>query len=264
MHPGSIPGEASNSHNGLRSGSGRYCMGRGAPLAPQPGEYDMSGDFEQRRVKMVDGQLRTTDVTSASVLDAMLSVPREEFVPRSRAELAYIDEDILVADAAPGAPARYLMEPSPFGKLVQLAEIGPGDFVLDVGCATGYSSAVLSLLASSVVALECDETLAAGATEKLTELGYDNVAVVTGALQAGCPDEAPFDVIIVGGAVDKVPDELLGQLRDGGRLVAVVGHGNAGAAHVFYNAGGVVTGRKAFNAAVRPLPGFEQVAEFQF
>ncbi|WP_127523581.1 protein-L-isoaspartate O-methyltransferase [Mesorhizobium sp. Z1-4] len=224
----------------------------------------MSGDFEQRRVKMVDGQLRTTDVTSASVLDAMLSVPREEFVPRSRAELAYIDEDILVADAASDAPARYLMEPSPFAKLVQLAEIESGDFVLDIGCTTGYSSAVLSQLASSVIALECDEGLAATATGKLTELGYDNVAVVTGALQAGCPDEAPFDVIIVEGAVDQVPDELLLQLRDGGRLVAVVGNGNAGAAHVFYNAEGVISGRKAFNAAVRPLPGFQQVAEFQF
>ena len=224
----------------------------------------MSGEFEQRRIKMVDGQLRTTDVTRASVLDAMLSVPREEFVPRARAELAYIDEDILVAEASGGAPARFLMEPSPFAKLLQLAEIGAGDFVLDIGCATGYSSAVLSQIASSVVALECDETLAATANEKLAELGYDNVAVVTGDLQTGCPDEAPFDVIIIGGAVDEVPEKLFEQLRDGGRLVTVVGHGNAGAAHVFYNADGVVSGRKAFNAAVRPLPGFEKVAEFQF
>jgi protein-L-isoaspartate(D-aspartate) O-methyltransferase len=224
----------------------------------------MSGDFEQRRVKMVDGQLRTTDVTSAAVLSAMLSVPREEFVPKSRADLAYIDEDIEVARSTPDKAARYLMEPSPFAKLVQLAEIEAGDFVLDIGCATGYSSAVLSLLASSVVALECDEELAATATDKLSELGYDNVAVVTGDLAAGCSDEAPFDVIVIGGAVDYVPDELLGQLREGGRLVAVIGHGNAGAAHVFYNAEGVVTGRRAFNAAVRPLPGFEREAEFQF
>jgi protein-L-isoaspartate(D-aspartate) O-methyltransferase len=224
----------------------------------------MSGDFEQRRVKMVDGQLRTTDVTSAAVLDAMLSVPREAFVSRSRADLAYIDEDIEVARPTSEKTARYLMEPSPFAKLVQLAEIEAGDFVLDIGCATGYSSAVLSLLASSVVALECDEELAAGATDKLSELGYDNVAVVTGDLKAGCPDEAPFDVILIGGAVDHVPEALLGQLRDGGRLVAVIGHGNAGAAHVFYNAAGVVTGRRAFIAAVRPLPGFERAAEFQF
>lgn len=224
----------------------------------------MSGDFEQRRIKMVDGQVRTTDVTNAAVLDAMLSVPREEFVPKSRADLAYIDEDIEVARATRDQPARYLMEPSPFAKLLQLAEIAPSDFVLDVGCATGYSSAVLSLLASSVVALECDEALAESATGKLSELGYDNVAVVTGDLKAGCQDEAPFDVILIGGAVDYVPDELLGQLREGGRLVAVIGQGNAGAAHVFYNADGVVTGRRAFNAAVRPLPGFEREAEFQF
>jgi protein-L-isoaspartate(D-aspartate) O-methyltransferase len=224
----------------------------------------MDGDFQQRRTKMVDGQLRTTDVTRASVLDAMLSVPREEFVPRQRAELAYIDEDIEVAAAAGGAPARYLMEPSPFAKLAQLAEIGPGDFVLDIGCATGYSSAVLSQLASSVVALESDAALADNAGETLSELGYDNVVVVTGDLATGCPDEAPFDVILVGGAVDIVPDALLAQLRDGGRLVAVLGHGNAGAAHIFLNAGGIVTSRRAFNAAVRPLPGFERKVEFQF
>ncbi len=213
---------------------------------------------------MVDGQLRTTDVTDRAVLDAMLAVPREEFVPSARAALAYIDEDIMVAPASAESGARYLMEPSPFGKLLQLAEIGPGDFVLDIGCATGYSSAVLSLIASSVVALECDEQLAADATDKLSELGYDNVAVVTGDLKTGCPDEAPFDVIVIGGAVDEVPEELLGQLRDGGRLVAVIGHGNAGAAHIFYNAEGVVTGRRAFNAAVRPLPGFERETAFEF
>ena len=224
----------------------------------------MDGDFLERRTKMVDGQLRTTDVTSTAVLDAMGAVPREAFVPKARAELAYIDEDIEVGRARGGNEQRFLMEPSPFAKLVQLAEIKPGDFVLDVGCATGYSSAVLSMLASSVVAVESDEALAATATDTLSRLGYDNVAVVTGQLREGCPSEAPFDVIMVGGAVDAVPDELLGQLREGGRLVAVIGHGNAGSAHVFLNAGGVVTGRRAFNAAVRALPGFENTPEFHF
>src|SRR5690606_8840678 len=130
---------------------------------------------------------------------------------RKKQPLAYIDEDLEVAPAAQGVPARYLMEPSPFAKLVQLAGIRPGDFVLDVGCATGYSSAVLSRLASSVAALECDAGLAAGATETLMRLGCDNVAVVEGPLQDGLPGEAPFDVIFVGGAVDAVPETLFAQ-----------------------------------------------------
>ncbi|MBO6719696.1 MAG: protein-L-isoaspartate O-methyltransferase [Rhizobiaceae bacterium] len=218
----------------------------------------MEGDFQQLRTKMVDGQVRTTDVTDPAVIDAMLSVPREAFVPAARAALAYIDEDVEVA------PGRFLMEPSPFAKLLQLAGVGQGDFVLDVGCATGYSSAVLSHMASSIVALESDEALADKASATLLEKGYDNVAVVTGDLEAGCPDEAPFDVIVLGGAVDFVPDALLGQLRDGGRLVAVVGSGNAAAAHIFLNADGIVTSRRAFNAAVRRLPGFERKPEFQF
>ncbi len=224
----------------------------------------MTAEFEQRRVKMVDGQLRTTDVNNAAVLDAVLGVPREEFVPRPKVELAYIDEDIEVAPARGGQPARFLMEPSPFGRLVQLADVRPGDVVLDVGCATGYSSAVLSRLAGSVVALESDADLARKATETLARLGFDNVAVVEGPLNRGYDAEAPYDVILVGGAVDEVPETLLGQLKDGGRLVAVVGEGNAGVAHVYLRSGGQVSGRRAFNAAVRRLPGFERAPAFHF
>jgi len=207
---------------------------------------------------MVDGQVRTTDVTDSAILDAMLAVPREAFVPRARQPLAYIDEDIAVA------PGRYLMEPSPFAKIIQLAEVAPGDVVLDVGCATGYSAAILSRLASSVVALECDPALAASAGETLSGLGHDNVAVVEGPLEQGYPSEAPYDVIFVGGAVDEVPDALLSQLKDGGRLVAVVGRGNAGVARVFTRSGEVISSRRGFNAAVQPLPGFLRTPAFQF
>jgi protein-L-isoaspartate(D-aspartate) O-methyltransferase len=224
----------------------------------------MTADFAERRLKMVDGQLRTTDVNKPAVIDAFLDVPREEFVPRGKAELAYIDEDIEVAPARDGNPPRFLMEPAPFGKLVQLADIRPGDFVLDIGCATGYSSAVLSRLASSVVAVESDSELAQLATETLSRLGFDNVAVVESPLNEGYPAEAPYDVIIVGGAVDELPDTLFAQLRDGGRLVAVVGEGNAGVAQLFLKSGEVVSGRRAFNAAVRRLPGFERAPAFQF
>jgi len=217
-----------------------------------------STDFSVLRTKMVDGQIRTTDVTDSAILEAMLTVPREAFVPPARQPLAYIDEDIEVA------PGRYLMEPSPFAKIVQLAEVGSGDVVLDVGCATGYSAAILSRLASSVVALECDPALAASAGETLSRLGHDNVAVVEGPLEQGYPSEAPYDVIFVGGAVDEVPDALLSQLKDGGRLVAVVGRGNAGVARVFTRSGEVISSRRGFNAAVQPLPGFLRAPAFQF
>lgn len=224
----------------------------------------MNVDFEKQREKMVDGQLRTTDVTDHRLLSAMFEVPREAFVPPAKKALAYIDEDLEIAPAEGDAPARYLMQASPFGKLVQLAEVQPEDVVLDVGCGTGYSTAVLSELASSVIALECDEALYEKATATLNELEFDNVAVVHGPLVEGYPSEAPFDVIFVGGAVDAVPDALLEQLKDGGRLVAVVGHGNAGVASLYLKEDGVISTRPAFNAAVKPLPGFEKEAVFEF
>ncbi|MDQ6437913.1 protein-L-isoaspartate O-methyltransferase [Mesorhizobium sp. LHD-90] len=224
----------------------------------------MEADYAQRRIRMVDGQVRTTDVTSAALLDAMLAVPREAFVAAGRRDLAYIDEDVEIAPAAGGNPPRYLMEPSPFAKLAQLAEIAPADFVLDVGCGTGYSSAVLSRLASSVVALESDGILADIAAGNLAALGCDNVAVVKGPLQEGYAAEAPYDVIFLGGSVETLPDALVAQLKEGGRLVAVEGGGNAGKAKLYSKWNGVVTGRSAFNAAIKPLPGFERAYTFQF
>lgn len=221
----------------------------------------MTADFSLQRRKMVDGQLRTTDVSDTRLLAAMLAVPREAFVPAARRALAYIDEDIPVGT---GAMQRYLMEPSPFARMVQLAEIGSDDFVLDVGCTTGYSAAVLSRLSNSVVALESDPELAAAATQTLADLGYDNVAVVEGPLQDGFPSEAPYDVIFVGGAVEEVPQALFDQLKDGGRLVAVVGHGNAGVARLYLRDGGHVSSRRGFNAAVKPLPGFQRAPAFEF
>ena len=222
----------------------------------------MSADFVELRVKMVDGQVRTTDVTSAPLLDAMLSVPREVFVGDRQRDLAYIDEDIRIADGADGA--RYLMEASPLAKLMQLAEINATDSALDVGCGTGYASAILSRLARSVVALESDSTLAQTAASTLSGLGCGNVTVVEGALAQGHAAKAPYDVIFIGGSVEKVPAPLLGQLAEGGRLVAVEGRGNSGVARLFFKAGGVVTGRRAFNAAIKPLPGFERVHAFEF
>jgi protein-L-isoaspartate(D-aspartate) O-methyltransferase len=218
----------------------------------------MSADFAELRTKMVDGQVRTTDVTDADILSAMLSIPRERFVDEKRRPLAYVDTDVEIA------PSRFLMEASPFAKLVQLAAIRPGDKVLDVGTGTGYSAAVLSRLAASVVALESDAGLAEKARSALAEIGVANVTVVVGPLAAGHPGAAPYGVIVVEGAVEILPEALTSQLREGGRLVVVEGHGNAGVARLYLKSGATVTGRRAFNAAVKPLPGFERTPAFEF
>jgi protein-L-isoaspartate(D-aspartate) O-methyltransferase len=222
----------------------------------------MSADFTERRVKMVDGQIRTTDVTSAPLIEAFLDVPREIFVDPAVRDLAYIDEDIRISSGADGH--RYLMEPSPLARLLQLAEVDEDDSVLDVGCGTGYAAAILSRLARSVVALESDAALVERATSALAEAGRDNVIVAAGSLRDGYAANAPYNVIFVGGSVEEVPETLFKQLAEGGRLVAVEGQGNAGVARVFLKTSGIVTGRRAFNAAIKPLPGFERIRVFEF
>jgi protein-L-isoaspartate(D-aspartate) O-methyltransferase len=221
-------------------------------------------DFTTARTKMVDNQLRTQSVTDYEVLAAMGTVPREQFLPPASRPLAYIDSDLALTAAGPDGPVRYMMEPAPLARLVQLAEVGKSDVVLVVGCGTGYSAAVLARLADSVVALEQDTDLAARASETLTDLGVDNVAVVTGSLEAGYPSEAPYDVIFVDGAVEVVPAALTDQLKDGGRLVAVVGYGRSAAATIFRRSGGDVGSRVAFDADVQPLPGFRRPKAFVF
>jgi len=213
-------------------------------------------DFEKTRKNMVDCQIRTNDVTSIALLEAIQKVPRERFVPAEMAELAYIDEDIALGNN------RFVMEPAPFAKLAQAASIGPEDIVLDIGCASGYSSAVLSRFASLVIALEENPDLAKMAADTLNELDYDNVAVVEGPLNRGYPSEGPYDVIFVGGEVDQLPGTLLDQLRDGGKLVVVEGRGNAGVARLYLRTGDDISGRNLFNCAVKPLPGFEKAVEF--
>jgi len=216
-------------------------------------------DFDAARTRMVDNQIRTTDVTRHEILRAFLQVPREEFVPAERKPLAYIDEDV------PLGNGRFIMEASPFAKLIQLAAIRPDDVVLDVGCGTGYSAAVLSHLAGSVVALEEDADLANAASDNLARLDYVTCAVVEGTLTEGYSSEAPFDVIFLEGSVDVLPETLLEQLRDGGRLVVVEGRGNAAEAKLYFkDDNGVVGSRFGFNCSIRPLSGFEKKPEFAF
>lgn len=215
-------------------------------------------DFTAARTKMVDNQIRTTDVTSHSILSAFLSVPREEFVDENRKALAYIDTDIEVSSG------RYVMEPSPLAKLLQLAEITKEDTVLEVGCATGYATAILSNLAKSVVALESNTELKDKASSNLNRLGFTNASVVSGDLTKGHVAKAPYDVIFVNGAVEEVPAALVDQLKNGGRMVVVVGSGNASRARVYVRDGHAVSDRPAFNTAVKSLPGFARKPEFVF
>ena len=219
-------------------------------------------DFAAARANMVNCQVRPTDVTDYALIEAMLEIPRERFVPADRRFASYVDEDVPVADGPGGR--RYIMEPSPFAKLVQLADVGPNDTVLDIGCTTGYSTAVLARISGSVIALESDADLAARATDTLSELGIDNAAVVEGTLSEGYPKEAPYDVIVLEGAVDEVPDTLLDQLAEGGRLVAIVGRGLAARARLHVRDEGIVSSRPDFNAAIPSLPGFEAAAGFVF
>ncbi|MFD0917458.1 protein-L-isoaspartate O-methyltransferase [Pseudahrensia aquimaris] len=220
-------------------------------------------DFEKARITMVDCQIRPNDVTSHDVLRAFGEVPREMFVTAAQKPLAYIDEDLAISTNGAGED-RYLMEPTPMARLVQLADVTKDCIVLDVGCATGYSTAVLSRLCNSVVALECDSELVERASRSLTELGYDNAVVVEGPLEKGYPSEGPYDAIFIGGSVDYVPDAFLSQLKEGAKLVCVEGQGNSAVAKLYLREGGVLSGRVAFNCAVRPLPGFARASEFVF
>ena len=206
-------------------------------------------DFEHARMAMVDNQLRTSGVTDRRILSAMGEVPREAFVPEARQSLAYIDE----AHVLPGPAGRAIPAPAPFARLLQLAEIDASDSVLDVGTGSGYSAAVLAKLAGSVAALESDTALVAAARENLAQVGAENVAVVQGALFDGAPNHAPFDVILLEGAVTRVPDSLLSQLKEGGRLVALVNSGAAPVANVFVRRGDEFAPRVEFNANMPPL-----------
>jgi protein-L-isoaspartate(D-aspartate) O-methyltransferase len=218
-------------------------------------------DFVRQRQAMVDGQIRVNDVTDPRIIEAMLALPREQFVPRSRVDLAYIDEDIEIREAFGAAPARYLMEPMTLARLVQALEIEPEDRALVVGCATGYSAAVVARLAGEVIALESEEALAAEARRILKQR---TITVVSGALNAGWPYGAPYNAILIDGSVEFVPEAITAQLADGGRLVVVVGHGRAAKALLHLRSGGVVSARPLFDAAIPPLPGFTRPPQFVF
>ncbi|HIJ62479.1 MAG TPA: protein-L-isoaspartate O-methyltransferase [Rhodospirillaceae bacterium] len=214
-------------------------------------------NFAAARRNMVNCQILTNRVTHPQLIDALEQLPRELFVPKQWRSTAYLDDDV---DLGAG---RYLMEPMVFARLLQGADIRPTEVVLDVGCATGYSSAVLARLAGAVVALEADSDLVSRAGAALAELGVDTVAVVKGPLAKGDASHGPYDVIILEGSVEQIPDSLTRQLADGGRLVAVVGApGEVGRATLLLRVGEVFSQRILFDASIAPLPGFESAPRF--
>lgn len=211
-------------------------------------------DFAQARRTMVDCQVRPSDVTDLRLIAALLDVPRERFVPAAKQAIAYLDVDVPLNASG----SRALMKPMVFGKLLQAAQIGESDRVLDVGCATGYAAAVLAKLAQSVVALEEDGTLTNAAS------GTAGVEAVSGPLAKGWAQGAPYDVILLEGACEEVPAALFDQLKTGGRLLAVVGAGPMGKATIYRKASGHVSAQPLFDAAAPLLPGFAKAPAFVF
>ncbi len=207
-------------------------------------------DFESARRTMVDTQLRTNNIMDRRVLGAMGEVPRELFVPESRRELAYIDDAHALTS---GANPRYLPPAAPFGRLLQLAGLSGDDHVLDVGCASGYSTAVLARAAKRVVGVDDNAELVGQARAALQQLGASNATIIEGAPGEGHAGEAPYDLIVIEGVVETVPQVLFDQLKDGGRLVALIRTGATAVAHYYVRTDQGVASRADFNAMLPPL-----------
>ena len=214
-------------------------------------------EFSKARKMMVDTQLLTNGVINHDILASMGSVPRESFLAKERQPLAYSDMDHQLS-----SKGQFLLAPVSFGRLLQLAEIKPTDVVLVVGCSIAYSLAVIANLASTVVGVEQDEDIISKANRILTDLDVSNAAIIEGDPTKGIAFEAPYDVIIIEGMVDIVPKELLDQLRDGSRLVAVINEGATGVACVYVKSGDNIAVRKMFNLNIPMLSSFQKKPEF--
>lgn len=207
-------------------------------------------DYPSRRIMMVDTQVRPSDVTKFPIIEAMLHVPRELYVPAAQREIAYVGGNI---DLGGG---RVMLEPRTLAKMLDALDIQRGDVVLDLGCGLGYSTAVIARLADFVVGVDDDASRADRAQTNLSDNGVDNAAVIAGPLDAGAAKSGPYDAIILQGAVERLPDALLSQLKDGGQIAAIFSEGALGVVRIGYKVGGHLNWRFAFNASAPVLSGF--------
>ncbi|MBY6046392.1 protein-L-isoaspartate O-methyltransferase family protein [Vannielia litorea] len=212
--------------------------------------------YDTRRTMMVDNQVRPSDVTKFPIIDAMLKIRREAYVPDEKREAAYMGENLELA------PGRVMLEPRTFAKMLDALDIGPADMVLDLGCGLGYSAAVLAEMADTVVALEQDEHLASEAEAILAREEVMNAVVLTGPLAEGAAKHGPYDAIIVEGGVGVLPEAIEGQLKEGGRIACLMMEGTLGTVKIGSKQGGRIAWRFAFNASAPVLPGFEATREF--
>lgn len=213
-------------------------------------------DFATRRMTMVDTQVRPSDVTKFPIIESMLAIPREVYVPADRREAAYVGENTRLA------PGRVVLDARTLAKMLDALDLQPDDLVLDLGAGLGYSAAVIARMTGTVVALEEDEAMAAEAQRLLSEQGVDNAVVVTGALVAGAAKHGPYDAITLQGGVEQVPQALIDQLKEGGRIAAIFMQGGLGTVRIGTRAGNTVDWRFAFNATAPVLPGFARAGAF--
>ncbi len=219
-------------------------------------------DYAALRRNMVDCQLRPNEITDLRILEAMDMIPREAFVPKTLKPVVYADKEIELVGREENLGPRAMVTPIALATLIQGAAIQKTDYVLDIGCLTGYSSAVLAHVADSVVSVEVVAEMAKQAGDTLSELQIMNVAVVEGALAAGQADQGPFDVILINGAVEQVPQPLLDQLKDGGRLVTVLIENGFGRAECYVRTSGVVGASSFCDLSAPLLDEFRQPVEF--
>ena len=213
-------------------------------------------DFAARREIMVDTQIRPSDVTKFPVIQAMLKIPREYFVPRDKREVAYIGENVSLEDG------RVIIDPRTLAKFLDFLDVGQDELVLDIGSGLGYSSAILSCLSEAVVALEDDCSRVAETEETVRDMGLDNICVQKGILHEGAPQHGPYDVIIIQGAVEDIPVAVISQLKNGGRIAAIFMDGRLGEARIGYKFDDQINWRFAFNAGAPVLKGFQKVNKF--
>lgn len=213
-------------------------------------------DFASRRVTMVDTQVRPSDVTKYPIIAAMLDVRREVFVPDDQREAAYVGGNVELGGD------RVVLEARTLAKLLDALDISPGELVLDLGCGYGYSTAVIAHLAEAVIGVEADEAMAAEAQRRLASEGVDNAVVIAGALERGAAKHGPYDAMVLQGGVEVIPEALLEQLRDGGRIAAIFMTGPLGRAMIGYKSDGSVSWRFAFNATAPVCQGFAKQRGF--